>query len=155
MDSNQSLIHQKIKEFVQKYYLNKLYKGAIFFVMITLITFIIYALLEYFSYFTTPVRTVLFYSYVTLFAATLIFYVIIPLVKLAGYGKQISNEQIADIIGRHFPEIDDKLLNIFQLEKLFITVVMQTLHTLKLSGLIQKKSQRTMLKSSLASVMVS
>ncbi|MBQ9436093.1 MAG: hypothetical protein IJU33_08215 [Bacteroidales bacterium] len=117
MESNQTLIHQKIKEFVQKYYLNKLYKGAILFVAITLVTFIVYALLEYFSYFTTPVRTVLFYSYLALFAATLIFYVIIPLVKLAGYGKQISNEQIADIIGRYFPEIDDKLLNIFQLER--------------------------------------
>ena len=33
-------------------------------------------------------------------------------------GKQLTNEQIAEIIGKHFPQIDDKLLNIFQLEQM-------------------------------------
>ena len=32
-------------------------------------------------------------------------------------GKQISHEQAANIIGKHFPEISDKLLNILQLKK--------------------------------------
>ena len=116
MNNNQEFIRQKIKEFVRKYYLNKLLRGAIFFVFITLLVFIIYSLLEYFSYFSTTVRTVLFYSYIALFLLTFIFYILIPITKILGLGKQLTKEQIADIIGKHFPEIDDKLLNIFQLE---------------------------------------
>lgn len=116
MNNNQEFIKQKIKEFVRKYYLNKLFRGAILFVFITLLVFIIYSLLEYFSYFSTTVRSVLFYSYIGLFLLTFIFYILIPVAKILGLGKQLTKEQIAGIIGRHFPEIDDKLLNIFQLE---------------------------------------
>ena len=118
MNNNQLLINQKIREFAQKYYLNQLYKGAIFFVMVTLLTFIIYALLEYFAYFNTTVRAILFYSYLLLFGLTFVFYVVIPILKIMGLGKQISKEKVAAIVGKHFPEIDDKLLNILQLEHL-------------------------------------
>ena len=51
MNSNREFIHGKIREFIRKYYLNKLLKGAILFVIITLLVFIAYAVLEYFSYF--------------------------------------------------------------------------------------------------------
>lgn len=118
MNNNQLLINQKIREFAQKYYLNQLYKGAIFFVMVTLLTFIIYALLEYFAYFNTTVRAILFYSYLFLFGLTFVFYVVIPILKIMGLGKQISKEKVAAIVGKHFPEIDDKLLNVLQLEYL-------------------------------------
>ncbi len=118
MNDNQLIIKNKIRDFARKYYLNKLYKGAIFFVIITLVTFILYAVLEYYSYFNTTVRTLLFYSYLLLFGLTLIFYLLIPWFKILGIGKQISEEQIGKIVGKHFPEIDDKLLNILQLENL-------------------------------------
>lgn len=116
MTSNQEFIRQKINEFVRKYYLNKLLRGGMIFLIITLMVFITYALLEYFSYFNSTVRTILFFSYLTIFALTFVFYVLIPLLKIFGIGKQLTATQIAEIIGKHFPEIDDKLLNLFQLE---------------------------------------
>lgn len=118
MTNNEEIIRQKIKEFVRKYYLNRLLRGALIFIIITLMVFITYALLEYFSYFNTTVRTVLFFSYLAIFIATLIFYILIPLLKIFGVGKQLTATQIAEIIGKHFPEIDDKLLNLFQLESM-------------------------------------
>lgn len=117
-DSNQQLIDKKLREFAQKYYLNKLYRGGIFFVIITLVTFITYSVFEYFSYSGIIVRTILFYSFLLLFGFTFVFYLLIPLLKIAGLGKQISKRQIAEMVGRHFSEIDDKLLNILQLEDL-------------------------------------
>jgi len=116
MTENRIFIHQKIKEFVRKYYLNKLYKGALVFVMITLGVFIAFALLEYFSYLNSSTRAVLFYSYLALFVATIATYVIYPLTKMAGIGKTLSATAVSKIVGKHFPEIDDKLLNIIQLE---------------------------------------
>jgi len=116
MTANRIFIHQKIKEFVQKYYLNKLYKGALIFVMITTAVFIAFALLEYFSYLNSTTRAVLFYTYLVLFMATVAVYVIYPLTKIAGFGKTLNAATVSKIIGKHFPEIDDKLLNVIQLE---------------------------------------
>lgn len=114
---NQQILEQKIKEFVKKYYLNKLYKGIIISIIIMLVTFIVFSLFEYFSYSNTVVRTILFYSFVTLCVFTIIAYIIIPIFKICGLGKQLSQEEIARIIGKHFSQIDDKLLNLFELEK--------------------------------------
>lgn len=117
INSNQLLIHNKLRAFIRKFYLNKLYKGAVLFVIITLLTYIVYSVLEYFSYFNTIIRSLFFFSFLLLFLITFIFYILIPLFKIWGFGKQISSEQVAKIIGNHFPEIDDKLLNVIQLER--------------------------------------
>ena len=113
---NNSIIKNKIHEFIRKYYLNELCKGALLFLIITLMVFIVYALLEYFSFFNTLTRTILFYSYITLFGITFLRFVFYPIFKMIGFGKQLSQRQAAQIIGKHFPEIDDKLLNVLELE---------------------------------------
>lgn len=110
-------MNDKIRHFLKKFYLNKLYKGIIFFVLILLFTFIALSLFEYFSYSNSVVRTVLFYSFIALAAITAVFSIIIPALKIAGLGKQLSNEEVARIIGKHFNQIDDKLLNLFELQK--------------------------------------
>lgn len=111
------ILNDKIRHFLKKFYLNKLYKGIIFFVLILLFTFIAFSLFEYFSYSNSVVRTVLFYSFIALAAITAVFSIIIPALKIAGLGKQLSNEEVARIIGKHFNQIDDKLLNLFELQK--------------------------------------
>ncbi|MBR6062885.1 MAG: hypothetical protein IKP54_01800 [Bacteroidales bacterium] len=107
---------EKIKDFGRKYQLNILYKGALIFIFVSILAFLIYVLLEYFSYFTPTVRKVLFFSYLTVFALLLVFFVLIPLFKYFGLGRQLSREQIAKMVGSYFPEIDDKLLNLLQLQ---------------------------------------
>ena len=44
--------------------------------------------------------------------------VIIPLLKLFRIGGVISDDEAAKIIGRHFPEVQDKLINTLQLKRL-------------------------------------
>lgn len=117
MAEYKSIIKDKVLEFIRKYYLNELCKGALFFVFITLLVFIVYAVLEYFSFFNSTTRTVLFYSYISLFALTFIRFIAYPLFKMAGFGKQLTQRQAAEIIGKHFTEIDDKLLNVLELEQ--------------------------------------
>lgn len=107
---------EKIKDFGRKYQLNILYKGALIFIFVSILAFLIYVLLEYFSYFTPTVRKVLFFSYLAVFALLLVFFVLIPLFKYFGLGRQLGREQIAKMVGSYFPEIDDKLLNLLQLQ---------------------------------------
>ncbi len=111
------ILNDKIRQFLKKYYLDKLYKGIIFFVIILLATFIAFSLFEYFSYSNTVVRSILFYSFIALAVGVGIAYLIIPALKIAGLGKQLTNEEIAGIIGKHFSQIDDKLLNLFELQQ--------------------------------------
>lgn len=115
MQNSNELI-EKIKDFGRKYQLNILYRGALIFIFISILAFLIYVLLEYFSYFTPTIRKVLFFSYVGVFVLLLIFFVIIPLFKYFGLGRQLGREQIAKMVGSYFPEIDDKLLNLLQLQ---------------------------------------
>lgn len=118
MTENQKYIKEKIQDFVKKFYLNKLYKGLLLFVLITAFVFILYTTLEYFSYLNSIGRFILFYSYLIILLGTTILYIFYPLYKLFGLGKQIDKATIAHLIGKYFPQIDDKLLNIFQLEDL-------------------------------------
>ncbi len=115
--NNQQILQEKIRKFIKKYYLNELYKGIVFFTVILLSTFIVFSLFEYFSYSNRVIRSILFYSFILLFAGNLIFYIIVPVFKICGLGKQLTEEQIARIIGKHFSQIDDKLLNLFELQK--------------------------------------
>lgn len=116
-NANQQILNDKIGQFVRKYYKNELYKGIVFFVLIVLSAFIVFSLFEYFSYSNSVVRSILFYGFIALFVGNMVAYLAIPIFKLLGLGKQLSNEQIASIIGKHFEQIDDKLLNLFELQK--------------------------------------
>lgn len=49
--------------------------------------------------------------------ATLVYYIILPGMKWMKLGATISNEEAALIIGNHFSEIKDKLLNTLQLQQ--------------------------------------
>ena len=117
-DTYQILIN-KLDEFIRKYYINQLLKGVLLFVAIFLISFLLVNGLEYYGHFGTIPRTILFYLFVSVSILILCHYIITPLLKIRKIGKIISHEQASEIIGIHFTEIQDKLLNTLQLNKLY------------------------------------
>lgn len=80
-------------------------------------TLLIVSILEYFGRFSGTVRGVLFFSMIAVFLFLLVRYLIIPGMKLFRLGSIISHEQASSIIGRHFPDVNDKLLNTLQLHR--------------------------------------
>lgn len=118
---NESPIIEKIDRFIRKYYKNRLIRGVIYSAAVSLSLFIIVASLEHFGYFSTGVRTFLFWFYIVVLVALMSMYVVIPLLKMRGFGKRISYEEAARIIGRHFPEVKDKLLNLLELQEQTVT----------------------------------
>lgn len=109
---------QKLDDFIRKYYKNQLLKGLIYAVALGFTLFLTVSAAEYFGRFSTPVRAVLFFG----FSAALVFilgkYIFLPLSKLLKLGNTISHAQAAEIVGTHFVEVKDKLLNTLQLKKL-------------------------------------
>ena len=113
----QSLI-EKLDEFIRKYYKNQLLRGFIYSVGLVLLFFVSVTALEYYAHFNTSVRTVLFYSFIITSLFILVNYIAIPLSKLYKFGKIISHEEASSIIGKHFSNVQDKLLNVLQLQQI-------------------------------------
>lgn len=117
MDSGYQQLIKKIDDFIRKYYLNKLVRGAIWLSGIFLVSYLLLIVSEYYSYFSINTKTILFYSFV--FSQVILAWFLIGkhLVAYFNLGKIINHEQASEIIGSHFPDVKDKLINTLQLKK--------------------------------------
>ena len=111
------LLIEKLDRFIRKFYLNQFIRGLLFSVGFILLFFLLINILEHYFYFGTGPRKILFFSFLVSSLAALSFWVFTPLLKYFQLGKIISHEQAAEIIGNHFDDVKDKLLNILQLKK--------------------------------------
>ncbi|WP_417590626.1 hypothetical protein [Owenweeksia hongkongensis] len=110
------ILRKRLEVFISKYYKNQLIKGAIYGVSLSAMYFFFLAVAEYFGRFGSGTRLTLLIGLIAGLLAILGYYILYPLSKLLKVGKRISYQKAAQIIGKHFPEVDDKLLNAIQLE---------------------------------------
>ncbi|MHB0755676.1 DUF4175 family protein [Polaribacter sp. M15] len=110
-------IQLKLNQFTRKYYTSELIKGTILFFSLGLLYFFFTLFLEYFLWLKPTARTILFWAFILVEVFLLIKFIAFPIFKLIGFRKGISLEESSKIIGNHFPEVGDKLLNILQLKK--------------------------------------
>ena len=110
-------IQLKLEGFIRKYYTNELIKGTILFVALGLLYFLATLLLEHFLWLNKFARTVLFWLFILVELALIIKFIWLPVAKLFKLQKGINYEVASKIIGKHFPLVNDKLLNVLQLEK--------------------------------------
>jgi hypothetical protein len=118
LKTNFEILTSKLDEFIRKYYKNQLIKGGIYCLSVLVIFFLLVNLLEYFGQFDTLVRTVIFYVFIGLNLIIILKFLVIPLTHLFKMGKTITYDMAAEIIGRHFPEVGDKITNALQLKRL-------------------------------------
>lgn len=114
---NYTLLIQKLDQFIRKYYINQLLRGSLLAFGLILLLFLSFNLLEYQFYFSKSIRKILFYSFIGISATALFGWVFLPLLHYFRLGKIISKTQAAVIIGDHFSNVKDKLLNILQLHE--------------------------------------
>lgn len=107
----------KLDEFIRKYYKNRLIKGGILVFAILLASWLSAIFVEHFAHFDTLARTIIFYFWILTALGVTGYYILIPLLKLFKIGEHINYEQASDIIGNHFGEVKDKLLNALQLHR--------------------------------------
>ncbi|MBX2981034.1 MAG: hypothetical protein KF843_00015 [Flavobacteriales bacterium] len=115
MASDYELLIAKLDGFIRKYYKDRLIRGALYSVGLLVLFFLVVSLSEYFGKFGTSVRTALFWSLAAVTAVVLVRFIAIPLVKLFHLGTVITHAEAARIVGNHFPQVKDKLLNTLQL----------------------------------------
>ena len=115
---NYELLIGKINTFIRKYYFNNLLRGLIFLGAGLFSAYIVITVSEYFWHFNTVFRTFLFYFFILLNLGLIAWLIIPSLLAWLRLGKTITHDQAAEIIGKHFYDVKDKLLNTLQLKKL-------------------------------------
>ncbi len=107
----------RLDAFIRKYYKNQMIRGALYATGLIVGTFLLIVSLEYLGQFSIPVRTILFWLFLSSALFILVRFLAIPVLHLFRIGKIISHTEAASIIGSHFPEVSDKLLNTLQLRE--------------------------------------
>ncbi len=115
MNQYDRLISQ-LDAFIRKYYANKVIRGSLLFISSLLAYILLLSIGEYFLYLPVWIKISVLSVLVLVGGAALVMMVIVPLTKMWRLGNLISHEEAARIIGKHFGEVDDKLLNILQLK---------------------------------------
>ena len=114
---------KKIDDFIRKYYLNKILRGSIYLAAMLFIGYIFLVFIAYYGNFSPVVRTLLVYCYGLSIVCLLVYYMVLPILSYYKLGAIISNETASELIGKHFGQVKDKLLNTLQLKQLSETNV--------------------------------
>jgi hypothetical protein len=114
---NYELLISKINTFIRKYYLNNLLRGLMFLGAGLFSAYVVITLSEYFGNFNTAFRTILFYAFILLNLGLIVWLVIPSLFAWLKLSKNLTHDEAAEIIGKHFGHVNDKLLNTLQLKK--------------------------------------
>ncbi|HZW77807.1 MAG TPA: DUF4175 family protein [Flavobacteriaceae bacterium] len=111
------VIKKKLESFIKRFYTNELIKGGILFVSIGLLYLLVALLIEYYLWLDTGGRKILLWSFVIVEFILFLRFIAFPLTKLFKLRKGIDYDTASVIIGNHFPEVGDKLLNVLQLQR--------------------------------------
>lgn len=116
MQAAEQILIGKLDAFIRRYYKNQLLKGSLYGSGILISAFLAVTLLEYFGEFNSIIRGTFFFGFIAAVILVMTRYIITPLLRINRIGERISYEQAAGIIGSHFGNVQDKLLNLLQLQ---------------------------------------
>ena len=162
MDAYSQLL-ERLEQFIRRYYKNQLIKGALYSIAYLGTYFIAVNVLVYFGHFNEAVRAVLFFGTLAFFIYILGRFVGRPIAGLLKLGKRLSHRGAAEIIGAHFADVEDRLINILELRdqaaqnELALASVAQKAESMRLipfQTAIDFRSNRTYLRYALAPITV-
>lgn len=112
---NEQVLIYKLDQFIRKFYKNRMIRGGLLTLGILAGSYLLFVVLENLFRFNPTIRTLFFYLFFGIGGVTIFLWIGRPLLSYLQLGKRISREAAAIIIGQHFLEIQDKLLNALQL----------------------------------------
>lgn len=108
-------ILDKLNEFIRKHYTQKLIKGMLLFLAFGLLFFLAVMGVEYLLWLNSTGRLMLFLLFIATELFLLFTYILTPLFYLFKVKRGITPKDAAVLIGKHFPQVGDKLYNLLDL----------------------------------------
>ena len=110
-------IKDRLEKFIVKYYKNKLLKGLLIFLAFTILVGLFASFIEWSFWFGNSERKLIFYISLFLILTAFSIWVLYPIIQILGVGRKLNYKQAGKIIGTHFAHVQDKLLNLLELEE--------------------------------------
>lgn len=108
-------LHFKLKKFIRRYYFNKAFAHSLLLLGILVFIFLILFFVEFFFYLQPNTKTWAVGSIFLFFFIGFLYLVFYPLGQSLHWFRQMTLEEAAKIVGYHFKDIEDKILNTIQL----------------------------------------
>ena len=108
---------EKLERFINRFYVKQLVKGAFLFLTLGTIFWIVITYFEYVLWMNESWRLTMFILFVVVELFLLYRYILIPLLFLFKVRKGIDHKFASRMIGKHFPNVDDRLLNLLELSE--------------------------------------
>ena len=152
MQSSYETLIKKLNLFIREYYKNIILKGSIYALLGMFSVLILFATVEHFSFLSKEVRSLLFWSYCLSILLSISKFIILPAFKMFKLTTRLTHQQAAEIIGQHFEDVSDKLINILELknidagsQELINASINQKIETIKLTPFNQAINWRATL----------
>ncbi len=117
MESNQDIFIEKLDNFIRKYYQFQILRGLLLTLIFLIVLYLGLSTFEYHLYLSAKVKTVLILIGASLQLLVLVSFIILPLRSLLNKGSRISYPKAISLISAHFPNLEDRLLNTYELNE--------------------------------------
>ena len=108
---------EKLDAFIRTYHRNAMLRGLLLSFATLVLGGGLLVAMESLIRFGVAGRTVLFYAFAATAVVVLCVFVVWPMLQWLRLGKGLTYTQAAKIVGDHFPDVKDKLLNTLQLQE--------------------------------------
>ncbi|MBC8003917.1 MAG: hypothetical protein H7X84_00470, partial [Verrucomicrobia bacterium] len=115
MDKNYKQFVDKLNLYIKKFYLYRLIRGLMLFILLLIVYTGSVATLEYFSYFDPKIKLGIAIVSILITILIAVYFVLIPFIKLLGLGKLLTFYDVSELLSKRYPEIKDRLINIIEL----------------------------------------
>lgn len=112
-----SSIERKLDAYIDQYHRHRLMRGILLWSLGLGLLLLLLAYGEHWLWMSSPLRTASYYILVAVAGLSALLMIVRPLAHYRGWAGRLSREQAAQQIGSYFPEVQDKLLNLLQLNQ--------------------------------------
>ncbi len=117
MQKSESIVKQGLENFIKKHYRIVFLKGILISVALLSALFLLLIFSEYLLWLSPKWRFAFFWAFCSVSVVTIVKYLLSPLLQFSGFKRKMNSEKAAELIGLHFAEVKDVLLNLLELEK--------------------------------------
>lgn len=110
-------IKAKLEKFQQKFYTRRLFEGALLFLAFGILAVLVILGIEYFLWLGSTGRLILLGALILSTGILTWRYLLHPVLQLLKISRGLSNREASKIIGQHFPQVGDRLLNLMDLSE--------------------------------------
>lgn len=116
MNAYQNII-AKLEQFIKRFYTKQLIKGIFLFLTLGTLFWMAITYFEYVLWLSESWRLTLFILFLVVELYLLYRYIAVPVLYLFKIRDGIDKRAASQLIGKHFPNVDDKLLNLLELSE--------------------------------------